>query len=144
LGLEKERLGNEKKDYKSKFWKNWFPDGFKKLLSRAFTSPHCSKALEFTVLAPIWTNNLAKQFFGGDVIRYPVPGTCFPKRVQVSTFVVKTGAGVNICGKKRQVPGYPPYTHPGNASSEEFNLSLMVQHSLFWVCWAAQRCQQPM
>jgi hypothetical protein len=29
------------------------PDGFQQLLSGAFTSLHCSKALEFTVLAPI-------------------------------------------------------------------------------------------
>jgi hypothetical protein len=31
-------------------------------LSGAFTSLHCSKALEFTVLAPIWTTNPAKPF----------------------------------------------------------------------------------
>jgi hypothetical protein len=45
-----------------KILKNWFPDGSKQLLSGAFTSPHYSKALEFTVLAPIWTTNLAEPF----------------------------------------------------------------------------------
>jgi hypothetical protein len=38
------------------------PDGFQQLLSGAFTSPHCSEALEFTVLTPIWTTKLAHPF----------------------------------------------------------------------------------
>jgi hypothetical protein len=41
----KEILGHQKNDYKWKFWKNWFPDGFKKLLGGAFTSPNSGKAL---------------------------------------------------------------------------------------------------
>jgi hypothetical protein len=49
-------------DYKWKLWKKKLSGGFQQLLSGAFTSPHCSKALEFTVLAPIWTTNPAKPF----------------------------------------------------------------------------------
>jgi hypothetical protein len=44
------------------FGKKWFPDGFKQLFSGAFTSSHCGKALEFTVLTPIWTTNVAQPF----------------------------------------------------------------------------------
>jgi hypothetical protein len=34
----------------------WFPT------AGALTSPHCSEALEFTALTPIWTTNLAHPF----------------------------------------------------------------------------------
>jgi hypothetical protein len=33
---------------------------------QAFTSPHSGEALEFTVLTPIWTTNLACPFFGSE------------------------------------------------------------------------------
>jgi hypothetical protein len=45
-----------------KILKKMVSDGFQQLLSGAFTSPHCSEALGFTVLTPIWTTNLAHPF----------------------------------------------------------------------------------